>query len=79
MCLNADNRGGGMHQESRAQLWKCYPPRRHDFTHLNESRDFGTWLRAMQSGAGSSAFLRAGNYSPDADDKSLQGSVPTAQ
>jgi hypothetical protein len=79
MCLNADNRGGGVHQGSRVQLWNCYPPHPYDFTHFNESWDFGTWLRAMQSGAISyPLFLGAGNYSLDADDRSLQGGLPAA-
>ncbi len=78
-CLNADNKGGGVHQESRVQLWDCYLPRRHDFTRFNESWDFGTWLRAMRSGGRSyPLFLGAGNYSLDADDKSLQGGLPAA-
>jgi hypothetical protein len=60
-------------------LWSCYLPRRHDFTRFNESWDFGTWLRAMRSGATSyPLFLGAGNYSVDADDKSLQGGLPVA-
>jgi hypothetical protein len=79
MCLNADNRRGGVHQESRVQLWSCYLPRRDDFTRFNESWDFGTWLHAMQSGAISyPLFLGAGNYSLDADDRSLQGGLPAA-
>lgn len=79
MCLNADNRGGGVHQESRVQLWNCYLPRRDDFTRFCESWDFGTWLRALQSGATSyPLFLGAGNYSLDADDKSLQDGLPAA-
>jgi hypothetical protein len=79
MCLNADNRGGGVHQESRVQLWNCYLPKQDDFTRFNESWDFGTWLRAMQSGATSyPLFLGAGNYSLDADDKSLQDGLPAA-
>lgn len=78
MCLNADNTGG-LRQGSRVQLWNCYPPKRDDFTRFNESWDFGTWLRAMQSGATSyPLFLGAGNYSLDADDKSLQGGLPAA-
>jgi len=78
-CLNADNRGGGIHQESRVQLWDCYLPRRHDFTRFNEAWDFGTWLHAMQSGATSyPLFLGTGNYSLDADDKSLQGGLSAA-
>jgi hypothetical protein len=79
MCLNADDRGGGAHQGSRVQLWSCYPPKKHDYTRFNEAWDFGTWLRAMQAGATSyPLFLGAGNYSLDADDKSLQGGLPAA-
>ncbi len=78
-CLNADNRGGGVHQESRIQLWDCYAPRRGDFAHFNESWDFGTWLHAMKSGAASyPLFLGVGNYCLDADDKSLQDGLPEA-
>ncbi|MGA2825604.1 MAG: RICIN domain-containing protein [Streptosporangiaceae bacterium] len=78
MCLNADNIGG-LRQGRRVQLWNCYLPSRDDFTRFNESWDFGTWLRAMKSGATSyPLFLGAGNYSLDADDKSLQGGLPAA-
>lgn len=46
---------------------------------FNESWDFDTWLRAMQSGATSyPLFLGAGNYSLDADDKSLQDAIRAA-
>ncbi len=79
MCLNADNGRGGVHQGSRVQLWKCGPPRNHDYSRYNEAWDFGTWLRALRAGAPSyPLFLGAGNYSLDADDKSLEGGLPAA-
>lgn len=75
-CLNADNRGGGVHQGSRVQLWDCYPPRNGNVAHFAESWDWSTWLHAMKSGATSyPLFLGAGNYSLDADDKSLQSGL----
>jgi len=77
MCLNADNRGGGVHQGSRVQLWDCYLPKRGDYTRFAESWDFSTWLHARQSGATSyPLFVGVGNYSLDADRKSLQGGLP---
>jgi len=72
MCLNADNSGGAVHQQSKVQLWNCYPS-------LNESWDFGTWLHAMKSGATSYPLFRgAGNFSVDADDNSLTAGFDAA-
>jgi hypothetical protein len=79
MCLNADNSGHGVHQRSKVQLWSCSWPRKANPATYNESWDFGTWLHAMKSGATSyPLFLGAGNFSVDADDKSLQGGFDAA-
>jgi hypothetical protein len=77
MCLNANNSGGGVHQRSGLQLWECYPPRANP-GRFNEFWDFGTWLQAMQSGAKSyPLFLGSGNFSVDADDRSLGNGLDT--
>ena len=79
MCLNADNTGGDVRQGSRVQLWDCYPPQGANPARFNEFWDFDTWLHAMKSGATSyPLFLGAGNFSVDADDRSLKGGSDTA-
>jgi hypothetical protein len=80
MCLNADNRGGGVHQRSKVQLWKCGWPRQGvDPARYNEYWDFRAWLTALKSGANSyPLFLGSGNFSVDADDHALGDGLGTA-
>jgi hypothetical protein len=80
LCLSADNSGGGVHQESRVDLWDCYPPPPSASPDgFNEFWDFGTWLRAIRSGAMSyPLFLGSSNFCLDADSNSLEGGGETA-
>ena len=78
MCLNANDSGGGVHQKSTVQLWECYWRHGASPATFVESWDFGTWLQAMKSGAKSyPLFLGSGNFSVDADDRSLQNGLDT--
>jgi hypothetical protein len=70
MCLNADNRGGGMRVGRIVQLWDCYPAG-------NEAWDFGDWHTAV-SAAGRSypLFARSGRLCLDADKYDLRDGTP---
>lgn len=70
MCLNADNRGGSMHQDSIVQLWDCYPAG-------NEAWDFGDWHTAVSTaGRSYPLFARTGRLSLDADKFDLRDGTP---
>ena len=70
MCLNADNRGGGMRTGRIVQLWNCYPAG-------NEAWDFGDWHAAV-TGRGRSypLFARTGRLCLDADKYDLRDGTP---
>jgi len=70
MCLNADNRGGGMRVSSIVQLWDCYPAG-------NEAWDFGDWHTAVSTGGRSyPLFARSGRLCLDADKYDLRDGTP---
>lgn len=70
MCLNADNRGGGMHVSSIVQLWDCYPAG-------NEAWDFGDWRTAVSArGQSYPLFARSGRLCLDADKYDLRDGTP---
>jgi hypothetical protein len=61
MCLNADDRGGGMRAGRIVQLWDCYPA-------ADESWDFGDWYYYVKTGNRSfPIFSRSGELCLDAD------------
>jgi hypothetical protein len=70
MCLNADNRGGGMRVGGIVQLWDCYPAG-------NEAWDFGDWHTAVSAGGRSyPLFARSGRLTLDADKYDLRDGTP---
>lgn len=70
MCLNADNRGGGMRDGRIVQLWDCYPAG-------NEAWDFGDWRTAVSAGGQSyPLFARSGRLCLDADKYDLRDGTP---
>jgi hypothetical protein len=69
MCLNADNRGGGMRQDRIVQLWDCYPAG-------NEAWDFGDWRTAVSGGRAYPLFARSGRLCLDADKYDLRDGTP---
>ena len=70
MCLNADNRGGGMRVGRIVQLWDCYPAG-------NEAWDFGDWRTAVSAGGRSyPLFARSGRLCLDADKYDLRDGTP---
>jgi hypothetical protein len=70
MCLNADNRGGGMRVGRIVQLWDCYPAG-------NEAWDFGDWRTAVStSGRSYPLFARSGRLCLDADKYDLRDGTP---
>ena len=70
MCLNADNRGGGMRVGRIVQLWDCYPAG-------NEAWDFGDWHTAVSAGGRSyPLFARSGRLCLDADKYDLRDGTP---
>ena len=70
MCLNADNRGGGMRVGRIVQLWDCYPAG-------NEAWDFGDWRTTVSTGGRSyPLFARSGRLCLDADKYDLRDGTP---
>ena len=70
MCLNADNRGGGMRVGRIVQLWDCYPAG-------NEAWDFGDWRTTVSIGGRSyPLFARSGRLCLDADKYDLRDGTP---
>jgi hypothetical protein len=70
MCLNADNRGGGMRVGRIVQLWDCYPAG-------NEAWDFGDWYTAVSTrGRSYPLFARSGRLCLDADKYDLRDGTP---